>query len=339
VGRSKSAMVLGICLALTITVCGADKAPLVLLQTIPLPSLHDGDFDHLAVSPEDSLLFVAAEDNSKVEIFDLRANKLVHTITDARAPHAMVYRGDLKKLFVVDDSTGIRIYEGESYKATGSIKLRDAADSMIYDPATQYMYVVNGGKEAYMQYSFISVIDTNRAKQLADFKIESDSVEAMAIEKSGPRLFANLTGKSAVGVIDRNKGTVIANWPLGQEAKSNTAMAFDETGHRLFIGTRKPAKLIVLDSDSGKVLTSLPCVDMADYMTFDPALKRIYVSGSEFTDVFQQRDSDHYVLIGNIPGGFRAKTAVLAPELNRYYVAVPRYWGKTAGLRIYQVLP
>ena len=337
-GNLRAMMVLVACL-LAISVLAAGTAPLVLLQTIPLPDLRDGDFDHLVADAIDGLLFVAAEENSKIEIFDLHTNRLIHTISDAKAPHAMVYRTDLRKLFVVDDATGVKIYEGDSYKAIGSIKLQDAADSMAYDPSTKYMYVVNGGKEAYMPYSFISVIDTTSAQKLADIKIDSDSVEAMAIEKSGPRLFANLTGKAAVGVIDREKRTVIANWPLAQEGKTNTAMALDEAGHRLFIATRKPPKLVVLDSDSGKVVASLPCADMADDLTYDSMQKRIYLSGSEFIDVFQQRDADHYALIGKVPGGFRAKTAVLAPELNRYYLAVPRYWGKTAGLRVYQVLP
>jgi hypothetical protein len=38
--------------------------PLKLIQTISLPGLHDGDFDHLATSLSDHLLFLAAEENS-----------------------------------------------------------------------------------------------------------------------------------------------------------------------------------------------------------------------------------------------------------------------------------
>jgi DNA-binding beta-propeller fold protein YncE len=93
--------------------------------------------------------------------------------------------------------------DGRSYKPIGNIELNEDADSMAYDPSTKYMYVVNRGKEAHMPYSLLSVIDTTVARKLADIKINSDIVEAVALEKSGPRLFTNMYGQGAVGVIDR----------------------------------------------------------------------------------------------------------------------------------------
>jgi len=38
--------------------------PLKLAQTIPLPGLHDGDFDHFQMDPAGMRLFLAAEENS-----------------------------------------------------------------------------------------------------------------------------------------------------------------------------------------------------------------------------------------------------------------------------------
>ena len=217
--------------------------PLKLIQTISMPGLHDGDFDHFAVDVQGRLLFLTAEENAPVEVFDLNTSKLIHTISDVKAPHSMVYRADLKKLFVVDgDAAEVKIYQGDSYKPVGSIKLMDDADSSAYDPSTKYMYVVNGGKGAHMAYTLISVIDTTAAKKLADIKIDSDSVEAMALEKSGPRMFANMYSKNAVAVIDREKRTVIANWSVEQEGKRNAAMGFDEADHRLFVVARDPGK-------------------------------------------------------------------------------------------------
>ena len=317
-----------------------EKAPLVFSQSIPLPALHDGDFDHFTVDLEGHRLFLTAEKNAAVVVFDLQTNKLIHTISDIKEAHSMAYRSDLKKLFVVDgEAAEVKIYDSDSYKRIGSIALKEDADSNVYDPSTKYMYVVNGGQDAHMTYTFISVIDTTANKKLADIKIDADSVEAMAIEKSGPRLFANLASKSTVAVIDRKKREVIATWPAGEVAKEFAAMAFDEGDHRLFVTSKTPPKLIVLDSDSGKVVTSLPCVVKNDDMAYDPANKRIYISGNDFIDVFQQKDPDHYEQIGHIAGGFRAKTAILVPQLNRYYLAVPRHGGKPAEVRVYQVVP
>ena len=78
------------------------QMPLKLEQTIRLPGLKEGDFDHFAVDPVGQRLFLTAEKNAAVEVFDLRTNKLLHTITGLDEPHSMLYQADLEKLFVVD---------------------------------------------------------------------------------------------------------------------------------------------------------------------------------------------------------------------------------------------
>src|SRR6202165_419456 len=237
---------------------------------------------------------------------------------DVKAPHAILVRKDVKKLlFVAGVAAAVQVYDSDSYKLLGEIKVSIDADSIAYDPATHYLYVVNGGREAHTPYSLISVIDTDNSKKLRDIKIDTSHVEAMVLEKSGPRVFLNLTGKSGVGVLDRNKSEMAATWPLPAGDKLNVAMAFDEPDHRLFVTTRTPGKLIVLNSDTGKVVADVAAVGMVDDMAYDAKQKRIYVAGDKFVDVFKQNDADHYVLLGKIPGSFRAKTGILVPELNR----------------------
>src|SRR5579872_5276561 len=313
--------------------------PLKLIGTIPIPGLRDGDFDHFAVDSLGQRLFLTAEENSAVEVFDLATNKLTHTISDLKAPHSMVYRDDLKKLFVVDgDAAEVKIYQGDSYKPVGSIKLLDDADSSVFDSTTKYMYVVNGGKGAHMAYTLISVIDTTAARKLADIKIDSDSVEAMALEKSGPRMFANLNSKSAVAVIDRVKRTVVTTWSVADEGRRNAAMAFDENDHRLFVVGRSPGKVIGLDSDSGKILNSLPCAADTDDAVYDVASRRLYVAGVPSLDIFELRGPNRFRQIGQVPTSFHAVTGILVPQLNRYYLAVNHHGDTQAQVQIYEVV-
>jgi len=183
------------------------------------------------------------------------------------------------------------------------------------------------------------VIDTNNAKKLRDIKIDSNHIEAIVLEKGGSRLFMNITGKDLVGVIDRNGSALTATWPLPAGDKANVAMAFDEANHRLFVVTRTPGKLVVLNSDNGKVIAEIPAVGFVDDAAFDAQHKRIYLAGDQFVDVFEQKDADHYSLLGRVAGSFRAKTAILVPELNRFYLAVPHHEGKEAEVRVYEVQP
>jgi DNA-binding beta-propeller fold protein YncE len=340
VSKLRTTTLIAVLFILSGGVWAQNKAPLELRQTIPVPGLtKEGDFDHLGIDTQGNRLFIMGEDHSVVEVIDLGAGKLVHTITDVKAPHSMVYRGDLKKLFIVDGDLGeVRIYDSDSYQAVGSIKLREDADSMTYDPSTKYMYVVNGGKDAKMTYSFVSVVDTTAAQKLADIKIDSDAVEALALEKSGPRLFVNMTGKDAVAVVDREKHTVMNTWPTGEVAKHLIAMSLDEADHRLFVTTRTPGKLIVLNTDSGKVVTSLPCIGDNDDMAYDSASKRIYVSGSGFVDVYHQKDADHYDQIAHLATAFKARTSILVPEWKKYYLGVPHRGTTPAAVRVYDVV-
>ena len=317
-----------------------DHAPLKLVATIPLPGLHDGDFDHFALDVPGHRLFLTGEENEKVVVLDTSANAVIHTMEDIKAPHAILYRPDLKKLFIVEgDASAVRVYDSDSYKPAGEIKVSIDADSIAYDDATHYLYVVNGGREAHTPYSLISVVDTNSSKKLRDIKINSNHVEAIVLEKSGPRLFCNITGLNAVGVMDRDKSSLTATWPLPAGDTQNVAMALDEPNHRLFVVTRKPGKLIVLNSSDGKLVADLPAVGFVDDMSYDAQHKRLYLAGDQFVDVFEQKDADHYALLAKIPGSFRAKTGILVPELNRYYLAVPHHEKKDAEVRVYEVQP
>jgi DNA-binding beta-propeller fold protein YncE len=317
--------------------------PLTLVQTIPLPGLKDGDFDHFALDVPGQRLFLAAEENAAVLVLSLRTNRVLHTIRGPKAPHSFAYDGDSNKLFVVDDGgpNQVEIYDGTTFKLVGSIPMKAHADASIYDAENKLFYVGNGGKDEHEDYCLISVIDTTSGKKLADIRVESDRVEAMAIEKTGSRLFVNLYSKGAVAVIDRKKREVVATWSIGQEGRNNGPMAFDETDHRLFVLARDPGKVVVLDSDSGKIITgNLSCVGSYDEAIYDPGLRRLYLVGVPFLKVFQKNEEgDRYDTLGQIPTAFHAETGIFVPKANLLYVVISHHGNTDAMVQIYRVVP
>jgi DNA-binding beta-propeller fold protein YncE len=314
-----------------------ENPPLRLLQTIPRPGVQR-KWDHFGVDLKGHRLFVASEFDPVVEVFDLRTNKLIHIINGLKNPHNILVRPELDEIFVVDGGASeVKIFRGNSYRLIGRIELTTDADPIVYDPATKYLYVVNGGHEANMPYCLISVVDTTSGKKLADIKLDTNRLESMAIEESGPRLFVNMTGTNEIGVVDRNKGTLVQTWPL-TAGKENTAMKLDEANHRLFVTTRKPSMLVILDTESGKEVTSVPIADHADDLAYDATRHRLYVPcGEGLITVIEQRGADDYHVIANISTGPGAQTAGLVPELNRYYVGVPRRGGHWPEILVYAV--
>jgi DNA-binding beta-propeller fold protein YncE len=322
---------------------GQADEPLKLSQTIPLPGLHDGDFDHFTLDGAGQRLFLAAEQNSAIEVIDLRTNKLVHTIIGAKAPHSMAYNPDSKKLFVADDGgpSQVEIFDGTTFKLLGTIPMKAHADSSVYDPTSKLYYVGNGGKQDKEDYCLLSIIDTASAKVVGEIRIEADRVEGMALEKSGPRMFVNLTSKNAIAVIDREQKKVIATWSIAEEGRGNAPMAFDEADHRLFVVARDSGKVIVLDSDTGRIITSLLNIGQyfSDDAAYDATVKRLYVPGVPFMNIFQKAEGDHYTFIGQVPNSFHALTAILVPQLNQYYVAINHHGNTEAAVQVYAVVP
>jgi len=335
--RFLASIVAAIVVFFAVTASAQSKPPLRLLETIPLPDLKAGDFDHFAVDLAGNRLFLTGEANNAVLVLDIRANKLIHTISDVDEPHSLLYLPAAKQLWVVAGGDGtVKIFDSGTYALVETVKVTDGADSSAYDPAKHLFYIAAGGSDAKLPYSLIDIVDTSTRKKVGDIKVDSVNIEALALEKNGPRIFANVRDKSLVGVIDREKKTVTTTWPLG-ELHGNTPLTYDDANHRIFVAGRKPPSLVVLDSESGKIVASLPIAEMTDDMAVDPASKRIYVACNEFAVVFQQKDADHYEELGRVATGFRAKTNILVPQLKRYYVAAPRHENEMAGVKVFEV--
>ena len=317
-----------------------EKALLRLVKTIDVPGARK--WDHFGVDLKGNRLFVSSEEEPAVEVFDLRTNEHLQSLTEFKEPHNVLPFPDLKKIYVVDgEASEIKILDYDSYKLIGRTGLTIDADPVVYDPASKYLYVVNGGREAHTSTCLITIVDTVTGKKVADIKLDTNRLESMAIEKSGPRLFVNMTGINSIGVVDREKRTVVQTWPITAD-KDNVPLRYDEATHRLFLATRKPSKLVVVNADNGKEVASLDVADYVDDLAYDAAHHRLYVPGGGGTgavSVVEQRGADDYRIVATVPTKPGAKTARLVPELNKYYVGVPAKDAQPAQILVYDVAP
>jgi len=329
-------VVMTVFIALGVKVQSQQTPPLRLVQTITLPADVKGHFDHFEADLKGNRLFATPEAYKSVLVFDLKTGKMIHTIGGIGKPHAVLYREDLNHIYVTDGDVGdLKIFDGKSYGLLSTVKLLEDADSIGYDAATKNLYIDNGGGDVHQTYSMLSVVDTTAGKKLADIKIDGDTLEAMALEKSSPKIYVNNKAKNQVDVVDRDKREVIASWPV-TKCKTNVAMGFDEADHRLFVACRS-GQISVLDTQTGKEVTTLPITKGVDDATYDAASKRIYAAGDGSVDVYEQTDPDNYKLLGTVPTGPLGKTARLVPELNRYFVAVPQHETTSAEILVFEV--
>jgi hypothetical protein len=337
------AAVLGFC-----TFAGAQTAPspkpaapakkaarefstLQLEEQIPVPNVA-GRLDHFTADAKRKRLIVSALGNNTVEIIDVFAGRVMHSITGVAEPQGPLYVPEFDKLFVADAGDGkLNIFDGGTYALRKSIDLGTDPDNVRYDAASKKVLVGFGEDDG-----GIAVIDPATEQRVGDIYKTGGHPESFQVEASGGHIFANVPDQgNVVESIDRKTGT-ITKWPL-KGLRGNYAMALNEDDHRLFTVTRKPPMLVVLDTQTGKEVARMRAAGECDDVYFDANRKRIYVIGGEgFISVIEQKDPHHYELLENVPSAIGVRTGYFFSKRDRFYVGVPAKGSEPAQIWTYE---
>jgi DNA-binding beta-propeller fold protein YncE len=293
-------------------------APLKLVQTIPMPQIKCRNpeqsmeqlnqsvdtefmpvmtchFDRIGVDSKNGRLFIVVENDGTVEVYGIPSGKLLHSLTGFAMSHNVVYRPDKDRIYATDGSHSegaLRIYDGTTYKLIKSVKMLPDADSMDYDPATHYLYFTNGGDFAKLDYTLLTVFDTDKEERVGDIKFNTGRLEHMVMEKSGSRLFITVPNKQEVDVINRQTRAIEKVWPVAGGSFC-VAVDLDEGNHRLFV-TCRSGTLNVLDTVTGRLVATIPIAKGTDDVLYDAEKRRVYVTSAQgFVETIHQTDPDH----------------------------------------------
>ena len=313
------------------------SAPLKLMQTIELPGV-TGRIDHMAMDVKSNRLFVAALGTKTVEVIDLTAGKVAHTITGLREPQGIFYTPESNLLFVADGDLGVcRVYDASTYKLVRSEPDLKDADNIKFDQASAHTYGVGLVHVGYGSgtASGLRALDSRDGRPMFEIPLDGHP-ESFVVLWATTRMYVNVPSAGYIAVADSGRRRVIAKWPV-EGFKDFFPMALDEADQRLFVASRTPPALLVFDTKSGNMLTNVETVKDADDLFYDAAHKRIYISGGEgLIGIFKQGESDHYGLVAKLPSSPGARTSLFVPEANRFYVAAPRNAGKPAKILVYE---
>jgi DNA-binding beta-propeller fold protein YncE len=306
----------------------AAGAPLILKRSIVIPDVPLGPYsDHMDVDLAGKRLFATPQAAKAVAVLDLEDGRVVKMLGGFGNPHSIFYYSSSKRLFVTDDTSGVKVFNGEDYSLMQTIRLEPGADGMVFDPRTRLLYVNNGGEDAGMSHSVISVIDVDRMQKVADIPIASPGLEAAAINSTRQLLYVNLVDDSAVAVVDLHARRAIATWKLPAGAGRNLAMALDIPHRRLYVACRESpmhGSLFVLDSADGRALAKLPIGGYPDGISIDHERQRIYVStGVGHVETYTIGPGDVYRRGPRVDTALMAKTSLYSPKLDRLFVSVP----------------
>ena len=337
--KSGSAILLTLWMALVPSAYAQTEPPAKLVGYITLPDL-EGWMDHMAVDVKTRRLFVPAEQKKAMEIVDLAAGKVIHTITGFDgAPRKTVYLADANQIWV-DDGGSVKSFDASSYQLLKNIPFDlDKSAKLIpdngnFDPKSGLFYVTitaDANSATATVKGSVEIVDTKTGTRVGNIKLDGTDPSGIAFDAATPRMFVILGDTARVQGIDRDKRAIIATWEITGGTQPHT-VAIDTAHHRLFVGARikpghiyKPGKMVVMDTETGKVVAALDTEGGADEIQYDAASGRVYFTGTTgHVDVFKQVDADHYEHLGKLVTAADAKTSLLVPELKRFYVAVPK---------------
>src|SRR3984893_2326047 len=245
-------------LALSCSAAAQDSQVLSLKSHMALPNVK-GRIDHFSVDVKGQRLFMAGVGNHTLEVIDLQSGKRVRTIPDLAEPQGVYYDAASNRLYVACGLDGVtNIYDGTTFQLLGTVKFPDDADNIRYDARSKSVIVGYAGAKELRKRTEgtggLGFIDSTTRKQTRTIVIDAHP-EFFRLEAKGTRLFVNVPDKKEIELVDVDKGTILARWPVS--AGNNFPMSLDEAHHRLFVGCWTPARLIVFDTETGKEVASV----------------------------------------------------------------------------------
>lgn len=315
-------------LLVTSATAAEEKAPLTLEKTIPLPGV-EGRFDHLAADGKARRLYVAALGNGTLEAISLDDGKRAGSIASLKEPQGVLVLAETGQVAVASGKDGkLKVFDGVSLKLLQELDAGEDADNVRFDASSRRVYV--GCEKS------LAVVDSVTWLKVGKVPLDGHA-ESFQIEKDGRRIFVNVPDAKHVAVVDREKGAVTETWKI-EGAAANFPMALDESRHRLLVGCRQPAKIVAFDIATGRQTASIDVSGDMDDLFIDAPSGRVYAScGEGFVDVFETSRSGSMNRAARVATAPGARTALLVPDLKRFYLAVPHRGEQKAELRVFKV--
>jgi len=268
-------------------------------------------FDYITVDSAARRVYLSH--GTEIKVIDADSGALITNITGLKQDHGVAVASEFGRGFISDGAQGKAIiFDLQSLKVTGEAKADKDADSIVYDPFSKRVFVMNGDPHS------STVIDAKSGSVVGT--IDLGGGPEFAVADGNGTIYVNLEDKSELVAIDSRTLKIKSRWPLAP-AGAPTALAMDVPHHRLFSAGRNPQMLVVLDSDSGKVLQSFPISAGVDAAAYEPETGLLFVSTREgMVHVFHEDSPDKFSEAETIKTEYGAKTMGLDTKTHNLFL-------------------
>ncbi len=321
-------------------------------------------FMGLAVSPDNSTVYVAGGEVNKIYLFDIRTGRKTDSIDCAHqsdsSDYSDGYIGDLvlsadgKKLYAVDQ-IGFRmiIIDTESGKLEHSVPVGRYPFGICLSPDGKKVFVANVGM---FQYSKIKgITEENAVKKALKFPafaygtremtegIENDSLSVPGLgELNSPEAFSVFT----ISLADPDKPRVIARTKTGHlvgalvegipAVGGSSPNSLAATGHYVFVSNGTNDNISVISIEKDTIVSTIylkPDNRIRQFrgaipfgLALSPDNTRLYVAASGINAV-AVIDAKKLIVIGYIPAGWFPSKVKVSPDGKKLIVANAKGFG------------
>ena len=291
------------------------------LDSTPIPS-KGGSWDYVAVDAQRGRLFIGHRKEG-LQVFDVAKRQLLRTIDGTVAASsngaALIPEFDLGVSY--NENGTLTPFKLSTLEAGAPIKLGDALDSAHYDPVSKRL-VVNmapnktGGTD-------LIVLEVPALKSIGSIPVSSRKPEHAEADDRG-FMYMAARDESKVYKLDVANMKVAAVYPTPGCGQTN-GLAMDTVNRRVFLGCRGDNRLkpsfAVMNADTGAIVFTHEIGGGNDDVLFDPALKRIFVTGglNAALHVFEQVGPDAYKPVEVLGTRSGARVMTYDPKAQRLY--------------------
>lgn len=283
-------------------------AQYTIVNTYPVGG--DGSWDYVVPDAPSHRVFIGRQ--NRVMVVDERSGNVIGEVTDIHGAHGTAIAEKSGHGFATSgNDSSIVMFDLKTYKVLGRVHAAEDADAIIYDPASNRVFSLNGDAHS------STVVDPASGKVVTNIPL-GGKPEYGASGGDG-MVYANITDNSEVVEIDAKKLTVVRRWSTAP-CKQPVAMAIDRAHHRLFSGCRSGV-MAVSDITTGKVVATVPIGSGTDGAAYDPASGNAFASCADGTLAIIHQDSpDSYHLVQTLTTAPGARNMGLDPITHQLFV-------------------
>ena len=289
------------------------EAPYHLTKSVPLGP--GEKWDLITFDPEAGRAYVAHGD--RVTVVDTEKGETIGDVGPfpGKAQGIAIVPGGARG-YTDDSKRGVAIaFDLRTLKPVKDIAARPDSDSIVYEPVTRHVFVINADSGS------ITVIDPASDGAVGAIDVGA-GLEAGVADGRG-ELFVNGVEKNEIVRIDARTEKVTARWPM-PDCERPHGLAIHMQTRRLF-ATCVNRTMVVMDADNGTTVTHLPIGGFSDGAAFDPVRKLAFSSNGDGTlSVVKENDPQHFEPLESVQTPIGARTMAIDPRSGRLFLVAAK---------------